>query len=182
MRLNRIKHHAEIEDKFAMLLIGIPSIISLLGAVIFFSVNSLLDLKSRLVPNNFILGEIVISVFVVVISGRLLSQMTLHIFSLLIALGLGYLLFKIGALGGGDVKTVVVISLISPGIEPTTGVTYLLEAILGFGVPLVIALFVGELYVRYYRGISEHKTNLQPALIPYLFGGYLLLQLLGLFL
>ncbi len=175
-------HHAEIEDKFSMLAIGIHSIVSLLGAVVFFSVNSFFDLGTRLVPNKLILGEIFISLFVIIISGRLFSQMLLHIFSLMIALVLGYLLFKIGSLGGGDVKTLVVISLISPGIEPNTVVTYLLEAILGFGVPLFIALLVGELYVRYYRDTSENEPELQPALIPYLFGGYLLLQLLGLFL
>ena len=177
-----MKHHAEIEDEFAVLVIEALGVISFIGAIIFYSVNSFFDLRTRLVPNKLILGETLMSLFVVIISGRLFSQMILHIFSLLIALALGYLLFKIGSLGGGDVKTLVVISLISPGIEPSTMVSYVLEAILGFGVPLIIALLVGQLYIRYYRSISENKEHLQPALIPYLFGGYVLLQLLGLFL
>ena len=100
----------------------------------------------------------------------------LHLTAVLVALILGYFLFRIGAFGGADAKVLLTIAIISPGIEFASWGNPVLEGILAVGIQLVITLAIGYL-------ISQRKTNDSEVipLIPILFGAYLALQLLALF-
>lgn len=177
-----MKHHDEFEEELALLTIEVSSMITFLAAVMLFAVNSSCDLKTRKIPNRLILAEGVISLVIVFWSGKILSQPILHLLSMFIALTLGYVLFRTGSLGGGDVKTLLVISLISPGLAFNTTLPITIEAHLGVDIPLIVALLLGHLYIRYYTKRVEEKTKLPPPLVPYLFGGYILVQLFGLLL
>ncbi|MHA1934545.1 MAG: hypothetical protein ACW97A_04640, partial [Candidatus Thorarchaeota archaeon] len=100
--------------------------------------------------------------------------------SLVFALVIGYLLFRIGAIGGADVKTLVTISLVSPGVSFSSWVDPVLEGVIVSGLEMVIMLLLGQFWA--YRMITskeggKHQT---PALIPFLFVGFLLVQLLAL--
>jgi Flp pilus assembly protein protease CpaA len=100
----------------------------------------------------------------------------LHLTAALLTLTLGYVLFRIGALGGADVKILFTISILSPGIEFANWENPILEGILIVGLLFMIPLIVGYL-------ISQRKTDEGDVipLIPVILGTYLVLQLLALF-
>lgn len=108
--------------------------------------------------------------------GHIVDYALLHLTAVLVALILGYTLFRIGAFGGADVKVILTIAIISPGIEFTSWKNPILEGIVAVGLQLVITLVIGYL-------ISQRKTDETDVipLLPILFGAYLVLQLLALF-
>ncbi len=107
--------------------------------------------------------------------GHIVDYALLHLTAVLLALILGYILFRIGSLGGADVKALLSIAIISPGIEFASWGNPILEGIVAVGFQLVIMLLCGYL-------ISQRKTDETKVipLIPILFGAYLVLQLLAL--
>jgi Flp pilus assembly protein protease CpaA len=109
------------------------------------------------------------------LNGHLVENALLHLSAILVALLLGYSLFRIGSLGGADVKTILTVAIISPGIEFAIWENPIMEGILIVGLQLVIMLVVGYL-------ISQRKTDETDVipLVPILLGAYLVLQLLAL--
>ena len=107
--------------------------------------------------------------------GHIVDYALLHLTAVLVALILGYTLFRIGALGGADVKVLFSIAIISPGIEFASWGNPILEGIVAVGLQLMIILVIGYL-------IAQRKTDETEVipLIPILFGAYLVLQLLAL--
>lgn len=159
--------------------IEIIQLIAILGTVIILSVNSYLDIKTRRIPNRLIWLEGTLSVLFVLISGRVVTQPFLHVYSFTFSLAMGYLLFKVGSMGGGDVKTLVVISIASPGVEFVELMSGTLEAIIAVGCILFVTLLFGHLHVILYKErLQETRSRMSPPLIPYLLMGYILIQVL----
>ncbi len=81
-----------------------------------------------------------------------------------------------GAIGGADLKTLVILSIVSPGIELALWIDPVLEAIVGGGLMMLIMLILGYLYSNWSTKTSESGTPL----IPFLSVAYVLIQLLAL--
>lgn len=134
-----------------------------------------LDCRNKVIPNRIILIGLCMGTLIVILSGHLLQYMVLHITSGLFMLILGYTLFRIGAFGGADVKTVLTIAIVSPGIEFASWNDPILEAVFIAGLQLGAMMGGGYLYSR--MKAVERRPKVIP-LIPVLLGAYLVLQLL----
>jgi Flp pilus assembly protein protease CpaA len=143
--------------------------------VLILIINSIDDLRTRMIPNRFVIVGVIIGLMMGLQTGHLIEHAVLHLTAVLVTLILGYVLFRIGALGGADVKTLFTIAIISPGVEFTSWENPVLEGIVIVGLLLVITLMVGYL-------ISQRKTDETDVipLIPIILGAYLVLQLLAL--
>ena len=159
-----------------VLIITMSTIASFVFTTALLLIYSVLDLRTRKVPNQLMLIGGIVGLGVVLRFGHIVDYAVLHLTAVLVSLILGYILFRIGALGGADVKTLFTIAIISPGIEFASWGNPVLEGILTVGLQLVITLLFGYL-------ISQRKTETtEPIpLIPILFGAYLVLQVLALF-
>lgn len=140
-----------------------------------FIIYSVFDLRYRKIPNRVMLIGGILGIGVILLSGHLIENVFLHLISVILTLILGYVLFRIGSLGGADVKTLLTIAIVSPGVEFADWNDPLLEGILIVGMLFITTLMAGYL-------ISKRKTeNSVIPLIPVLFSVYLVLQLLALF-
>lgn len=158
-----------------VLIITTSAILSFTFTTILLFIYSVFDFRTRKVPNHVMLVGVIIGLAVVMQSGHLVEHALLHLTAVLVTLILGYILFRIGSFGGADVKTIITIAILSPGIEFASWGNPVLEAILIVGLQLMITLFSGYL-------ISQRKTDETGVvpLIPILFATYLVLQLLAL--
>jgi len=158
------------------LVITLSTISSFIFMVSLFIIYSVLDMRYREVPNRVILVGGILGLGVILLSGHLIELAILHMTAVILTLILGYVLYRIGSLGGADVKTLLTIAIVSPGVEFANWNNPVLEGILVVGMLLIITLMVGYL-------ISRRKTDGSAVipLIPVLFGAYLILQLLALF-
>ncbi len=139
---------------------------------------TILDIRDQRIPNHYIIAGGGVGFVVVILSGHLLEYSLLHITAFLFMMVVGYALFHIGSFGGADVKIVLILSLMSPGLEFTSWENPVFEAILIAGLQLVIML--GGAFV--YSKIRSQRERTTPIpLIPLLLVGYLLLQLLAFF-
>ena len=159
-----------------VLIITMSTIASYVFTASLLIMYAVLDIRTRKVPNQALLIGGITGLAVVIRFSHIVDYAMLHLTAALVALILGYTLFRIGAFGGADVKVLFTIALISPGIEFATWGNPMLEGIVAVGLQLVITLTVGYL-------ISLRKTDETEVipLIPILFGAYLVLQLLALF-
>ncbi|TFH09657.1 MAG: hypothetical protein E4H14_04015 [Candidatus Thorarchaeota archaeon] len=159
-----------------VLLITDSTIASFVFTTILLFMYAVLDIRTRKVTNQVLLIGGIMGVAVVLRFGHVVNYALLHLTAILFALILGYILFRLGSLGGADVKVIFTIAIISPGIEFASWENPVLEGIVAIGLQLMITLVVGYL-------ISQRKadgTEVIP-LIPVLFGAYLVLQFLALF-
>ncbi|MFW9843432.1 MAG: prepilin peptidase [Candidatus Thorarchaeota archaeon] len=150
------------------------AIAAFICTVIVLLINSIWDFRARRVPNQMAFTGLVGAVVFSVLSDRIFEQPMTYLTSILLTLVLGYVLFKIGALGGADVKALLAIAIISPGVEFATWGNPILEAILIVGLLFMATLMIG--YV-----LSKKKTDENDIipLIPIIMGVYLALQLLA---
>ena len=135
------------------------------------------DLRERRVPNELMLTGYIVGIMISLVTNLLFEQPVLHIVSIVFALLIASVLFKLKSIGGADAKTLVLIAIVSPGIEFTTYTDTVLEAIIGSLLPALIMLACGYLYSR--RSPTEDSRT--TPLIPFLLFGYLLLQVFALF-
>lgn len=164
-------------DEYQMvLIITMSTIASFVITTALLIMYSVLDLRTRKVQNQvFLIGGI--TGFAIILRfGHIVDYALLHLTSVIVALILGYVLFRIGAFGGADVKTLITIAIISPGIEFASWENPILEATIAVGLQLMFTLLFGYL-------ISQRKTDETEVipLIPILLGAYLVIQLLALF-
>lgn len=159
-----------------VLIITGSTIASFLFTTILLFMYAVLDIRAKKVPNQALMIGGIMGLAVVLRFGHIVDYALLHLTAVLVALILGYTLFRIGAFGGADVKVILTIAIISPGIEFTSWKNPILEGIVAVGLQLVITLVIGYL-------ISQRKTDETDVipLLPILFGAYLVLQLLALF-
>lgn len=151
------------------------SIIAFLTALIFLIAVSVYDLRERIVPNRvmliFGLGGIAIGI----LTGHIINEWMLHLFALATLL-LAYVLYRNGILGGADVKAILLISIVSPGLEFTVWEWPYFEAFVSGTLQILIMLILGIIWSKFKNKEDKNK----PALIPLLLVGYLLVQLLAL--
>jgi Flp pilus assembly protein protease CpaA len=99
-----------------VLVITVSTISSFIFAVSLLIIYSYLDIKTREIPNRLMFIGGILSLGVILQSDHLIENASLHLTAVLFTLVLGYILFRIGALGGADVKTLITIAIISPGV------------------------------------------------------------------
>jgi Flp pilus assembly protein protease CpaA len=158
------------------LVITLSSISSFTFMVILFIIYCVFDIRYREIPNRAILIGGVLGLGVILFSGHLAEHALLHLTAVILTGILGYVLFRIGSLGGADVKILLTIAIISPGVEFASWSDPILEGIMVVGILLSITLMAGYL-------VSKRKTDdsIVIPLIPIMFCVYLVLQLLALF-
>ena len=154
-----------------MLDLSASLILSFLTAVVLLALYSYLDMRNRRVPNGLVLAGGILALAIILLSGHLQNRLLLHLSAFVFVLVLSYLLFRIGAFGGADVKVLLVITLVIPGLELSGLSNPLFESILSAGLQMLVMLLGGLGYARH----GDHAAP--PPLIPFLFLGYLAVQL-----
>ena len=135
-----------------------------------------LDIRYRRIPNRVVVVFAIIGVAAGAITGHLVEDWLLHLSSTMTFLALGYTLFRLGAIGGGDLKTSLLIGLVSPGLELASWGEPILEAFIISAAELAVMLLLG--YIVWRR--SPSKEHRHVALVPLLFAAYLIVQVVAL--
>ena len=156
--------------------LSVTAVSSFLTVTSLLVIYSVLDIRQRRVPNEYIAVGGVAGSVVILLSGHLFSSLLLHVTALVIVFVMAYALFRMRSIGGADVKSLLLVALISPGIELTAWNLPFIEAVAGMGGELFIMLLGGYLYWR----IKINDENSTPPLIPFLLLGYLVIQLIAL--
>ncbi|MGY5874549.1 MAG: prepilin peptidase [Candidatus Thorarchaeota archaeon] len=138
---------------------------------------SIEDLRKRSISNELMLVFGIGGVFLGLWTGHIQSEPILHLTAVVFVLGFSYLLFRLKAVGGADVKTLLNVAIISPGIEFTNWYNPVFESVIASLGQILLMLCLGYIW---WRKVRETETR-PPALIPLLLVGYLIVQLLALF-
>jgi len=150
------------------------SVISFVIVIALLVIYSVLDIKDRKVRNEIVFGGLIVGSVISLFTGHFLHYPELHLTAILLVIPISYILFRLGSIGGADVKVLFTIALLSPGIEFGEWGQQMLEAIIGLGGELVIMLLGGYIYWR----SKDRETT--PPLIPILLIGYVFVQLFAL--
>ena len=157
--------------------LSLASIVHFIMIISLLVVYSILDLRYRRVKNELVVSGVVVGFIISIFTGHFVASIVLHTTALLLTIPLAYILFRLGSIGGADVKILFIVSLFSPGLELGDWNQPVLEAILGLGGELLVMLLGGYLY---WRIKGANKENVPP-LLPFLLLGYLVVQLFALF-
>ncbi|UCH05596.1 MAG: prepilin peptidase [Candidatus Thorarchaeota archaeon] len=144
-------------------------------------VYSAMDLRSRLVRNEYLAIGGLLGFSLVVLSGHLTANSMLHLTAVIFVASVSYLLFRIGAIGGADAKALLIVAILSPGIQLAVWDSPILEALIGGGLELFIMLLLGYAYTRWLSSLrsNSHAEYRTVPLIPFLLLGYILIQILS---
>ncbi len=145
--------------------------------VVMLTIYSIMDLRERRVSNETIIAGIIVGLVLDTASGHIISALPLHLIALSFATIVVLILFRLGAIGGADAKSVVTVALVSPGIEFSIMENQVFEGILGCAIMLFIMLLFGYIYQVMMKDSHSRTTPL----IPFLLIGYLAIQLLAFF-
>ncbi len=118
----------------------------------------------------------VIGLAIVILTGHLIQNPLLHLTAPLFVIVLSYVLFRIGTIGGADLKALFILSIISPGIELALWIDPVLEAVVGGGLEMLIMLILGYAYSSWSRKDKDRGTPL----IPFLSIAFVIIQILAL--
>ncbi len=161
--------------------LSIGSLVVFLTMMLLLVFCSIMDIRSRRVTNRIVVMCCITGLAVALLAGRLLIEPVLHLSAVLFAASLSYVLFRLGALGGADVKLLCAVALISPGTELSVIGSPLYEAVLSAGFQMSVMLLGG--YLCSQRSKNQEKngkaTGSRPPLIPFLLVGYSAAQLLA---
>ena len=157
--------------------LSFASIMSFVTILSLLLIYSFLDIRDRKVMNEVVVGGGVVGCIVLILTGHFASNLVLHLAALLLVMPLSYILFRFGSVGGADAKVLFLVALISPGIELGIWTQPILEATIGLGGELIVMLLGGYLYWR----IKRNSENVTPPLLPFLFVGFLVIQLVAFF-
>ena len=135
---------------------------------------SIYDLRERRVPNQLVLISGVIGVVIGILTGHIVNEWILHLSAIIVVI-IPIILYRIHALGGADVKAILLIVIVSPGIEFTVWDQPYFEAIIAQLLQILIMLFLSFIWSR----VRNKEETRKPALIPLLLIGYLIVQLLA---
>ncbi len=134
----------------------------------FLVVCSFFDFYSSKIPNRFILISLVISFFTIIL---LLPFSTLFVSlqSFLVMFAVGFLLFKLNVLGGGDIKALCIASLF---LAPSDIYNFLIFSIIWAGAyALIFYLISGQIFKVLYNTFGVYKRFAVPNnKIPFTFG------------
>jgi Flp pilus assembly protein protease CpaA len=144
-------------------------------------VYSVMDLRSRLVRNEYLAFGGVLGFSLIVLSGHLTANSVLHLTAIIFVASVSYPLFRIGAIGGADAKALLIVAILSPGIELAMWDSPILEALIGGGLELFIMLLLGYAYTRWSSSLKSNSGGEYQTvpLIPFLLLGYILIQTLS---
>lgn len=158
-------------------LLIVPTI-SFATAVILLLVFSFHDVRKRKVSNGLLSAGGLVGCVVSILTGQLFSLPFLYLSTLSFVLALSYVLFRLGALGGADVKALIVVTLTSPGVVYAHWENQIYEGIMIGAIEILVMLFVGYLYwqIRRRSGRTSSEDRTVP-LIPLLLVGYLIVQM-----
>lgn len=143
-----------------------------LGVLLIYTV---FDIRTRRIPNEIIVLCSVIGAFLGILSGSLVENWVLHASAVLSFGILGYVLFRLGSVGGGDAKAGISVGLVSPGLALASWAAPIFEGVLVSCLELCIMLVLGYSYFR-----LKNREGITP-LVPGLLIGYVLVQLLAVF-
>jgi Flp pilus assembly protein protease CpaA len=139
-------------------------------------IYSLFDLHQRHVPNPVVIAGGALGTVIVILTGHLSSEVLLHLSAIAFMLSVGYILFRVGAFGGADVKAAVSIAILSPGIEFSYWSDPVFEGILASGLLLGIVLLGAYLFDKSGR---RGNSKIIP-LLPIMLIAYVGLQVIAL--
>ena len=153
--------------------------ISFATAVILLLVFSFLDVRERKVSNGLLSAGGLVGCVVSILTGHLFSRPFLYLSALSFVLALSYVLFRLGALGGADVKALVVVALTSPGVVYAHWENQIYEGVMIGAIEILVMVFVGYLYWQILRrsGRTTSEERVVP-LIPLLLVGYVVVQMM----
>jgi len=159
-------------------LLMVPTI-SFATAMILLVVFSFLDARDRKVSNGVLSAGGLVACVVSILSGQLFSRPFLYLSALSFVLALSYVLFRLGALGGADVKALVVITLTSPGMVYAHWENQIYEGVMIGAIEILVMMFGGYLYwlIRRRSGRTNSEERAAP-LIPLLLVGYMVVQMM----
>ena len=152
------------------------SVITFCTALVILIVFSIMDIRERRISNHFMLAGGVIGLAIVILTGHLIQNPLLHLTAPLFVIVLSYVLFRIGTIGGADLKALFILSIISPGIELALWIDPVLEAVVGGGLEMLIMLILGYAYSSWSRKDKDRGTPL----IPFLSIAFVIIQILAL--
>ncbi|MGD9381014.1 MAG: prepilin peptidase [Candidatus Thorarchaeota archaeon] len=155
----------------------LTSMITFVTTLVILIIFSMMDIRERKVSNHYMLVGGVIGLVIAFLPGHLNQNPILHLTAPIFVIVLSYVLFHIKAIGGADFKALVILSIISPGIELALWIDPILEAVIGGGLEMLIMLTFGYVYSNWSRKNNEKGTPL----IPFLSVAYVLIQVLALF-
>ncbi|MFX0106899.1 MAG: prepilin peptidase [Candidatus Hodarchaeota archaeon] len=150
--------------------------VAVLCVLLFYST---VDIRRREVPNQYMVLGAVVAILIAIFTGTLYFTPVLAVVSIVFAVGVSLVLFRVGAFGGADAKALIIIGIASPGVQLGVWSDPFIEGIVGIGGQVMIALTLGYVYSRL-RGL-EQTPNVEAILplIPFLTLGYALIQLLA---
>lgn len=141
---------------------------------------SYMDVSTKKIPNRHLFVALLIALFSVLITGHLIEHLVLHLSAIGFTGVTACVLYRIGAIGGGDLKLLLVVSFLSPGMTFVTMADPVLEAVISAGILMMGMLLLGWLYSWH----STERGNLDGTpmtpLIPFLTLLYVVLQTVGL--
>ena len=156
----------------------LPTVSSFIMTIVLLCVYSWLDLKDRRVANRVVLIGGMVGFGLVAVTGHIIERSILHLTAVTFVFVISYLMFRLNALGGADVKSLVTVAIISPGIEFTTWDNPVFEAVIGGGIGLFLMLLLGFVYWKFTIKPDSTVHRVTP-LIPMLLIAYLFVQLLA---
>jgi Flp pilus assembly protein protease CpaA len=145
----------------------------------FLSLYSLYDLRERIVPNRITHSGIALASGIVLIDGQLILEPLLHTTAVLFSVMLSYVLYRLGTLGGADVKALMTLAIASPGSALMVWDDPILEAVISIGSATAVMLLLGFLYWK--LATMNVKWNPKPPLIPFLLMAFIAIQIIALF-
>ncbi len=159
-------------------LLMVPTI-SFATAMILLVVFSFLDVRDRKVSNGVLSAGGLVGCVVSILTGQIFSLPVLYLSTLSFVLALSYVLFRLGALGGADVKALLVLALTSPGVVYAHWENQIYEGVMIGAIEILVMVFVGYLYwqIRRRSGRTNSEERVIP-LIPLLLVGYMVVQMM----
>lgn len=152
--------------------------ISFVIAIILLLVFSFFDIKERKVSNGVLLAGGLVGCVVSILTGQLFSRLVLYISALTFVLALSYLLYRLGALGGADVKALLVVTITSPGLVYGHWENQIYEGVMIGAIEVLVMILVGYSYWLIHRHSSRTSSGKRTVpLLPLLLGGYLAVQM-----
>ena len=153
--------------------------ISFAIAVILLLVFSFFDIKERKVSNGVLLVGGLVGCVVSILTGQIFSRFVLYISALTFVLALSYLLFRLGALGGADVKALLVVTITSPGLVYGHWENQIYEGVMISAVEVLVMIFLGYSYWLIHRHSSRTSSGKRTVpLLPLLLVGYIVVQMI----
>ncbi|MEE9352834.1 MAG: prepilin peptidase [Candidatus Thorarchaeota archaeon] len=152
--------------------------ISFVLAIILLLVFSFFDIKERKVSNGVLLAGGLVGCVVSILTGQLFGRLVLYISALTFVLALSYLLFRLGALGGADVKALLVVTITCPGLVYGHWENQIYEGIMISAIEILVMILLGYSYWLIHRHSSRTISRKRTVpLLPLLLGAYMVVQM-----